>query len=415
MHKNILVNYLSFIFAGISGVLINIFIVTVYDATVLGTFNFYMAFLIILSQFCVGGLQFSVLKHNSTYVNRLTEVSSSIISALFLAIGYSLIVIGLLYVLIPILNDIFGLKNFITSIYMLMPAILLFSLNKILLMSLNGLNRMYDYALFNFLRYFILLVLVILFYFVDINTNYLISILSISEFILFCLLSVFILFKVIKVRKPKNRWIKRHFFFGMKSMLGGALMESNTRIDIIMIGAFLGYGAVGIYSFAAMIAEGFAQVYTILKNNIDPVFGNAFFKKDINRIEITINEVRKKYLPYIVIFGISIIVLYKFVFIDIFKLDVNMIEDSWYVLSLLILLMLIASSFRPFIGLLNQINKPGKFSQIIVFSVLLNIIMNIFLIPIFGIYGAAISTGLVFFIESYLIYKISFLVLSKEK
>ncbi|WP_419671378.1 polysaccharide biosynthesis C-terminal domain-containing protein [Aliarcobacter butzleri] len=90
-----------------------------------------------------------------------------------------------------------------------------------------------------------------------------------------------------------------------------------------------------------------------------------------------------------------------------------MIEESWKVLTLLIVLMSMASFYRPFIGLLNQINKPEKFSQIILISVLLNIIMNIFLIPIFGIFGAAISTGLVFILESYLIYKTSFITLRR--
>lgn len=413
MHKNIIINYISFVFSGIAGVLINIFIISVYDSTVLGTFNFFMAFLIILSQFSVGGLQFSVLKHNSNFMNKLGEVSSSITSALFLSMFYSCLMICLIYFLAPILNDIFRLENFYTSMYIVLPTIFFFSSNKILLMSLNGLNLMNYYAIFNFLRYFILLMLVILFYIFRIDTKYLVSVLFVSELILFCLLVFFIFYKVFEMKNPKIRWIKRHFFFGMKSMLGGALMEANTKIDILMIGAFLGYKAVGIYSFASMIAEGFAQVYTILKNNVDPLFGNAFFKKDINKINIIISEIRKKYLTYILIFAFLIIVFYKLVFIYIFNLDVTMIEESWKVLTLLIVLMSMASFYRPFIGLLNQINKPEKFSQIILISVLFNIIMNIFLIPIFGIFGAAISTGLVFILESYLIYKTSFITLRR--
>ncbi|AXH11884.1 polysaccharide biosynthesis C-terminal domain-containing protein [Halarcobacter bivalviorum] len=407
MHKNIIVNYLSLFFAGLSGIFLNIFIISVYDSIVLGNFNFFLAFVIVLSQFCVGGIQFSVLKHNSHYIRRVSEVSSSVVSALFLSGIFTFFIIIILYLLTPLLNNFFDLKNFSQSIYLIIPSLLFFSLNKILLMSLNGLNLMQNYAFFNLLRYVLLLFSVVLFYNLGINVEYLISVFFISEFILFIMMISFMFFKVLILSLPKQRWIKRHFFFGLKGMWGGALMETNTRIDILMIGAFLGYGAVGVYSFASMVAEGFAQVYTILKNNVDPIFGKAYFKNEIDVINHTIDEVRKRYLIYLFGLGIVMIMSYKFIFINIFSLNKTMIVESWNVFIILTGLIMLSSFYRPFIGLLNQINQPEKFSQIIIFSVILNIILNIVLIPWLGIYGAAFSTGLVFFVESYLVYLFS--------
>ena len=406
MHKNIMINYISFVIAGITGILVNTFILSVYNSEILGNFNFIFSFLVILSQFGVGGIQFSVLKHNSHYGKNLVEVSRLMISALLLSTLLSSILLTILYFIAPVLENIFTLEYFTQSIYLIIPGILFFSLNKILLMSLNGLNLMKEYAIFNLLRYLLLIFFIVCFYFLDYNAEYIVVTLSISEFLLFMSLTVYIYSKIIIYKKPKVRWIKRHFLFGIKGMWGGALMETNTRVDILMIGAFLGYGAVGIYSFASMIAEGFAQVYTILKNNVDPVFGNAYHKKNYEEIISTIRDIRKIYIPYVLLFGFLVIVLYKFVFITVFGLEVDLIEKSWYTLLILIVSMMLTSYYKPFIGLLNQINRPGKFSQIIFFSVVLNIILNIILIPRLGIYGAAISTSVVFFIESYYLYKI---------
>ena len=103
----------------------------------------------------------------------------------------------------------------------------------------------------------------------------------------------------------------------------------------------------------------------------------------------------------IAIFGLCTIGLYDFIFISIFNLNQNLITDSKTILAILIGFMIVASFFRPFIGLLNQTNNPGIFSIVILTSVIINIILNSFLIPLLGINGAAISTGIVFLLESY--------------
>ena len=78
----------------------------------------------------------------------------------------------------------------------------------------------------------------------------------------------------------------------------------------------------------------------------------------------------------------------------------KMINESWDVLGILIVFMMLSAYYRPFIGLLTQINKPGLFSKIIFISVLLNLALNYILIPRIGIYGAAVSTGVIFLVES---------------
>jgi len=362
--------------------------------------------LIIISQFSGGGIQFSILRHHSAYYRRSREVSISTVSALTLSFFISIIVTTCMYFLIPIFEGLVSLDNIAQSILLIIPAIIFFSQNKILLMTLNGCNRMSEYAFFNTLRFIILLVSVVIFYYIDFSVIYIPIVLAITEGILFVLLFIYIFKNIVSLSLPRKRWFKRHFIFGMKGMPGGALMEANTRIDILMIGVFLGYTYVGIYSFAAMIAEGFSQVYIVLKNNVDPVFGNAFKMHNFPKIYQTITDIRKSFIPILVILGILLISLYKFIFIDLFQMQIELIRESWPVLFILVAFVLFSSFYRPFIGLLNQVGRPQLFSLVIMISVFINVVLNIILLPILGINGAALSTGIAFLIETYLLYRL---------
>ncbi len=405
LRSYILLNYLSIILIGSTGILLNIILVLAYSQEVLGKFNFYLACLVISSQISVGGIQFSVLKHNAHFFKRYQEVSGIVISALLLSLIFSVVVICSLIFLVPLVEKIFNIGDFQYSIMFILPAIMFFSLNKILLMSLNGLNKMAEYAFFNALRYVLLLLAMVSFYWLNFSSSYIQVVLSVSEGFLFVVLMLYMFVKVIKLTFPKARWIKRHFSFGMRSMIGGALMEVNTRIDVLMIGAFLGYTAVGIYSFASMIAEGFAQVFIVLKNNVDPVFGSAFQAKNNKKIYETISRIRKSYISILILLGIIMVISYPIIFTKLFNLESEFVTQSWYVLAILVSFILLVSFYRPFIGLLIQINKPHQFSIIVFISVLINILLNSLLIGTIGIYGAALATGVAFIVESYFLYK----------
>lgn len=410
--RNIYINYVGLLIMGTFGIFINIFILLFYSKEILGNFNFIFSFLVILSQFAVAGIQFSILKHNSHFYKKLSEVSHSLSSALLLTASLSLLVICMLYFSVTFIEKFFEIDNFSLSLYLVLPALFFFALNKILLMSINGLNYMQSYAVFNASRYVILLFFVLCFYFLKINSKFLTLVFTLTESFLFFGLSTFTYVVLLQFKLPKICWIKRHFYFGIRGMWGGALMEMNTRIDTIMIGAFLGSGAVGLYSFASMLAEGFAQVYIVLKTNIDPILGDAFFNKKSYLINDVVVKIRKQYVPYIIIIGVFSIVLYKPIFENFFGLDATLIGESWPIFNTLIFFYLLASFYRPFIGALGQLNKPWLFSQVIIVGALMNIFLNVFFLKLFGILGAAISTGLVFLFESFIMYHLSLKVIN---
>ena len=59
----------------------------------------------------------------------------------------------------------------------------------------------------------------------------------------------------------------------------------------------------------------------------------------------------------------------------------------------------INAGYRPFLGILLQGGRPGSHTLLTGFLVLSNIILNVMLIPLLGIFGAAVATALIFVLE----------------
>jgi O-antigen/teichoic acid export membrane protein len=404
-HYKVLSNYVSFGIVAVAAIFLNIFILKFYNLDVLGKFNFFYAFMIIFSQFCVGGIQFSVLRHSSLYAGDLKKISKIVISAFFLLIIYFTIIIFLYFIFEDLILNLFKIFEEALSIKIIIFSSLIFALNKIFFMCINGLNLIYYLSFISTLRYLALLFSVIIFFFLKIDDSIIVVCFLVSEFVTFLFLFFWFFFKV-GLSKFTNFWIKKHFKFGLQAMFGGALMEINAKIDILIIGTILGYNSVGIYSFASMIAEGYSQLYSVLKTNIDAIFGrNANIKNNL-LIHKSINLIRRIYIPLIISVGLLIIILYKPLFLNFLDLNKDFVNKSWIVLIILIISMTLVSFLRPFIGLLISLNKPFYFSIIIFGSVLINLILNLVLIPKIGINGAAFATGLAFIFETVLLFYI---------
>jgi O-antigen/teichoic acid export membrane protein len=159
----ILFSYFSFGIIGISGILINIIILNFYDIKILGFFNFFYSLLIILSQLTVGGIQYSVLKHTSILKDNSKELSCLVTSGLFLSTVYFFLFFGIFIFFKDLIYDFFKFSVELLNIEIVLFALFLFSLNKIILMTINGLNLIYHLSIFNTLRSIILLISIILF------------------------------------------------------------------------------------------------------------------------------------------------------------------------------------------------------------------------------------------------------------
>jgi len=398
---DVLWNLGSLALLGASGVLINTIIAHYQSPASLGVFNQAFAFYIVLSQLAVGGMQFSIVKHLSHTED--CDLMATVISAALVAITVTAVLVAAVaFLLAPSIGVLFKSKDVTLGIQIICPALVLFSVNKGFMMVLNGTRRMRAYAIFQGLRYLLIIVAVIGLILAGFTGPHLAWCFLVSELLLTIALIGFVHKSVVGLglRYVTRSWIFRHLSFGMRGFFGGMLSDLNTRVDIILLGYFVNDASVGIYSFAAVFAEGFGQISYVVKQNLDPIIGRLTAAKSIDQLRSLMRRVVLVFVPFILALSIVAALLFP-VMVRLFTDDRFL--ESWPIFTILLAGVVINAGFRPFQGVFLLTGRPGLHSLFFLIIVFSNAILNILFIQRMGTIGAAVATSLAYVIESLLI------------
>ena len=398
---DVLWNLGSLALLGASGVLINTIIARHQSPASLGVFNQAFAFYMVLSQLAVGGMQFSIVKYLSHTDDR--DLMATVISSALVAITVTAVLVAVVAFLFSHYIGVwFESKDVALGIQFICPALVLFSVNKGFMMVLNGTRRMRAYAIFQGLRYLLIIVGVIGLILAGFAGPYLAWCFLVSEFLLAIGLIGFVHKSIVGLglRHVARSWIFRHLSFGMRGFFGGMLSDLNTRVDIILLGYFVSDASVGIYSFAAVFAEGFGQISYVVKQNLDPIIGRFTAAKSINQLRSLMRKVALVFVPSILALSIVSALLFP-VMVRLFTDDRFL--ESWPIFTVLLAGIVINAGFRPFQGVFLLTGRPGLHSLFFLIVVLSNAILNVLFIQRMGIMGAAVATSLAYVIESLLI------------
>ena len=190
---------------------------------------------------------------------------------------------------------------------------------------------------------------------------------------------------------------KKTPFFGSKAVIGNALADINTRVDVLILGIFTTDKIVGIYSFAAMLWDGFNQLAIVVRTNVNPIITRYRFYKKPHEFKEVINKGKKLAYKFLIPIGIVAILFYPLILFGFrFKAEFAELFHGWAVFAILISGSMISAGYLPFQMILNQIGHPGHQTLFLFFFFITNVILNIIMIPILGMYGAAVATALSF-------------------
>lgn len=390
----ILWNYVSIFILSISGLLFNIIIMMFYDATVLGIFNQSYSWYIVFSQVTVFGIQASVTKYSAEYKNDkiiLAEIfGSALVTVCVLAIGFSLMFQGVMYLIQNEKSDLFF------SIKLAVLALTFFSLNKFLLGFLNGLSLMKPYAVFQALRYILIALSICFLAVIKAEGKYIAISFLIAEFILFIIMVIYLLKeKVVKVRVTK-KWVLRHLNFGIRILPSNFVLELNTRADVICLGLLLHDDyMIGIYSFAVLFAEGFYQVFVVLRRSLNPILTEKYINSELVFYwRLLKRRIGKIFYALSLVGAIALMIGYYLLCL--------ILRKNEYLVGILPLGIIggsIVINAKSIVlgNLFAQTGKPWEESCINLITVGCNLFFNMILIPFVGIIGAAIATGFSYF------------------
>ena len=393
--SNFLFNYLSLIFLGISGLFLNLIIANFYDPSTLGIFNLAITFYFLISMIGSGGVNYSVLyslSKSKKYRRNKSIVSGAVIPVLFTSIITAILFLKS----ITQISVLFNSDDLYKGLISIVPAIFFGSLNKVLLYGIyNGLRKMKEFAFFQTLRYIIILFNLILFINSPLEGPYISSILSITEFILFQLM-IFRVNKFISFLTSRiwNEWSLRHLNFGIKAVFSGLVNESNTKVDIIMIGLLLNDKDVGIYSFAALFIEGYIILIKVFKDIYNPIFSEKL--KLIDNLEFSKIANKVKYKTYLISAIIAILLLLVYSIFNNYILLPQKYYGSFLPFIILLIGIFFSSGYIPFQEIFTMGNRPSLNTLYMICFISVNIIFNFTLIPVFGVNGAALATSLAY-------------------
>ncbi|MFH1840194.1 MAG: flippase [Nanoarchaeota archaeon] len=398
---------LSF-FAAIFGYLLRIVLarnLTIYEY---GAFYSITALFGLFSLFQNLGLNETLVRYIAKFKAEKNDnkIKSSIVLVILIQL-LSTTLIGLIFIVLSNFIAINYFHDFTLSIYIKIYAIsIILSPSLAIFNSIfQGYQRMFYFSLVNFLQFgFIFLITYFL-----LHLGYGLF----SPFLAYVLVYILvILFYFIFIRKifPSfwqtsfsldKKQLYKFIKFGSAVILTGAAGIVFNFTDTFMITFFRSLTEVGLYNASyptAKILWGLSGSLTLV---LLPLTSELWANKDILRIKEGIR------------------LLYKFSLITIFPISLLFIMFPEFLLSLLFgpeyvnganVLRLLGGGTIFYIfaqinnSVLTGIGKPRLVSKNMLFAAGLNVIMNLFLIPPFGIDGAAISTVISFFIIMVLSY-----------
>jgi O-antigen/teichoic acid export membrane protein len=397
---DLLINMIGLAIVGFSGIYCNLVIAQLGGTEALGVFNQVFAAYILVSQISVFGIHNSVSRAIADETNdRVTVFWSAFQSVIFFGSIFSI----LFYLIAPLISQILDSPNIEVGVRFAAPGLFFFSLNKVFLAALNGLRLMRAYAVYNTSRYLLLLAAVLYILRAGYPSPYLLLALTVSELVLSIPLLLHLVFVLGAkgIQKVSREWHKAHFDFGLKSFMGGMLVELNTRVDVLMLGFFLGDKAVGVFSFAAALAEGFFQFLVVIRNNYNPILVREIAKGQFRELREIIFNGQKYTVGAFLLITAAAIAIYP-IGIQIVGQGAEL-GDSYSVFVILMVGLLLHSPYAPFFQIIQSGGFPGWQTMGMMLIVVFNVIGNGVLIPLFGIKGAAMSTSMSYVVSNFIL------------
>tara|TARA_B100000965_G_scaffold59287_1_gene45347 strand:- start:5164 stop:6453 length:1290 start_codon:yes stop_codon:yes gene_type:complete len=374
------------------GFIFTYYITQLYGAEGMGVFALCQSILMISTLFSLVGTDIASVKFISTnfYQKKYSKIKSIYLSILKIVIPISAIISLMAFLSIDIASDIiFNKPSIRIGLFYIIIAILPLCLIYIHSESLRGMKKVELYSIIKyFLTPFFSIILLAIFY--D-SSNIFLPILVYCTSIILASIIGFII------------WIKKSRFFitdsictsisevlkiSLPLMVSSSMLLLLQWIDILILGYFETSSQIGVYNVAVKISM-FASIILFSINSIvAPKISEFFNQKKFFELKKIIKASSKLMFFSTIPILILILVFSEFI-LSFFGEE---FASGIFCLNILIVGQLINVLCGSVGYILNMTEHQNVFKWIIILSFILNIVLNIILIPLHGIFGAAISS-----------------------
>ena len=185
--------------------------------------------------------------------------------------------------------------------------------------------------------------------------------------------------------------------FGISVHLGIMMTEIEHRLDVFILAFFLSSSAIGIYSIAVVMAQLLWYSSNSLNSVLFPYLASRLSEK-IRNIEFTV-QLTKLILLLNFFLILMLIIFGEFIIYTLYGEDFILAYSVFLFLSIGLLGESISRTLSVWIK--SNLN-PIVLSKIALVTLTVNISLNFLLIPIYGIYGAAIASSTSYLLRAFL-------------
>jgi len=229
----------------------------------------------------------------------------------------------------------------------------------------------------------------------------LISILFVRSAIVMIILTD-IYFKI-GISLPDFSRLKDYLVYGIPLIFVGIFEILIQVSDRFFIGYYLGASAVGIYSAAYSIATTPAIIATIVMYILYPTIYSLYESNDLEKLKVFLH-LSWKYLLLLLIpatFGLSVLASSLLALLT----TPEFIQEGMYIIPVVSLTNILLAIYGIYTGIMTLRKKSHMVLAAAGVSALINIILNILLIPKFGIISAAFTTVIAYIVLVFICYQ----------
>ena len=400
MFKNFLIkNSLNVLLLRISGIILmfflSLFLTNSFSAEIVGQYDFVRSTLMILSGASLLGTNQAIIYYSGVLTSNKSfgSIKSIYFKMNFLILtACAVLYMPMLMIEKETINQIFNKQGAYELVNLSLRGLIFYSITMLNIDTIRALKHtLISEAFRNLFRYTPFFIFSVILYIIDQPED--LAVWFLNSFIVLFIISTIVVYSLF-FKKDFPKTVHDHFssidilrtsYPMALSAISYFLMQST---DVLFISAYDTFESVAYYSIAVKLATVTALALISVNIVIAPKIASIYNDKNFSELKLIL----KKATRINVLISLPIIILlicFSEYILSMFGINYILAKNALWIL-------LIAQFFNSITGpsalYLNMTGRQKKLNVILLISLIINVVLNIFLVPTFGMLGAAIAT-----------------------
>ena len=400
MFKNFLIkNSLNVLLLRISGIILmfflSLFLTNSFSAEIVGQYDFVRSTLMILSGASLLGTNQAIIYYSGVLTSNKSfgSIKSIYFKMNFLILtACAVLYMPMLMIEKETINQIFNKQGAYELVNLSLRGLIFYSITMLNIDTIRALKHtVISEAFRNLFRYTPFFIFSVILYIIDQPED--LAVWFLNSFIVLFIISTIVVYSLF-FKKDFPKTVHDHFssidilrtsYPMALSAISYFLMQST---DVLFISAYDTFESVAYYSIAVKLATVTALALISVNIVIAPKIASIYNDRNFSELKLIL----KKATRINVLISLPIIILlicFSEYILSMFGINYILAKNALWIL-------LIAQFFNSITGpsalYLNMTGRQKKLNVILLISLIINVVLNIFLVPTFGMLGAAIAT-----------------------